>query len=281
MLANDGAMIKPYIVKKIIDTNSNKVILENKREEIRKVFSKETTDKMRDMMWNVVNSDFKTASGKSYKTTSVTTIGKTGTAQIASKDGGYLKGSTDYVRSFVGLFPDNDPEIMVYLAVSKISNSKLTSQAVKQLIEDVSTYLGIVKEEKNEYSNYKLNSYINKNVDKVKEELKGNYLDVVVIGDGDKVIKQYPSKNSLVNANDKVFLLTNSSTYKYVNVDNWSRNDLINYGNLLGVTFTFDGYGYAVNSNTKGKEVVKGETINITLKTKYNEEITTEEEKTT
>ena len=200
---------------------------------------------------------------------------------IASKDGGYLKGSTDYVRSFVGLFPDNDPEIMVYLAVSKISNSKLTSQAVKQLIEDVSTYLGIVKEEKNEYSNYKLNSYINKNVDKVKEELKGNYLDVVVIGDGDKVIKQYPSKNSLVNANDKVFLLTNSSTYKYVNVDNWSRNDLINYGNLLGVTFTFDGYGYAFNSNIKGKDVVKGETINITLKTKYNEEITTEEEKTT
>lgn len=281
VLANDGVMIKPYIVKKIVDTNSNKVILENKREEIRKVFSKETTDKMRDMMWNVVNSDFKTASGKSYKTTSVTTIGKTGTAQIASKDGGYLKGSTDYVRSFVGLFPDNDPEIMVYLAVSKISNSKLTSQAVKQLIEDVSTYLGIVKEEKNEYSNYKLNSYINKNVDKVKEELKGNYLDVVVIGDGDKVIKQYPSKNSLVNANDKVFLLTNSSTYKYVNVDNWSRNDLINYGNLLGVTFTFDGYGYAFNSNIKGKDVVKGETINITLKTKYNEEITTEEEKTT
>ena len=281
VLANDGVMIKPYIVKKIIDTNSNKVILENKREEIRKVFSKETTDKMRDMMWNVVNSDFKTASGKSYKTTSVTTIGKTGTAQIASKDGGYLKGSTDYVRSFVGLFPDNDPEIMVYLAVSKISNSKLTSQAVKQLIEDVSTYLGIVKEEKNEYSNYKLNSYINKNTDKVKEELKGNYLDVIVIGDGDKVIKQYPSKNSIVNANDKVFLLTNSSTYKYVNVDNWSRNDLINYGNLLGVTFTFDGYGYAFNSNIKGKDVVKGETINITLKTKYNEEITTEEEKTT
>ena len=85
----------------------------------------------------------------------------------------------------------------------------------------------------------------------------------------------------IFNANDKVFLLTNSSTYKYVNVDNWSRNDLINYGNLLGVTFTFDGYGYAFNSNIKGKDVVKGETINITLKTKYNEEITTEEEKTT
>ncbi len=276
-LANDGVMLKPYIVKKIVDPSTKKVIKENTKTEVGKIYSKETVDKMKDMMWNVVNSDFRTASGKSYKTTKVVTFGKTGTAQIASKDGGYLKGSTDYVRSFVGLFPYEDPQIMVYLAVSKISNSKLTSQAVKQLIDDVSTYLGIVTEDKTEYSNYELSSYINKDINKVKEELNDKHLDVVVIGTGDRVIKQYPEKGSIVNANDKVFLVTTGEKYKYVNIDNWSRSDITNYGRLLGVTFNFDGFGYAYGSNIAGKEVIKGENISVNLKTKFTTEEKTEE----
>lgn len=271
-LANDGIVIKPYLVKKVVDSKTDEVVLENKRTEVGKVASSETIKKMQDLMWGVVNSDDRVATGTAYKTSVVTTIGKTGTAQIASPNGGYLFGELNYVRSFAGLFPYEDPQIIVYVAASKISNSKLLSEATKTLIEDVSTYLGIVTNDTNEEEqSYEISSYVNKKVSDL-DYLNDLNIDVVLIGDGDKVIKQYPSKGTKLNANDKLFLLTNASEIKYTNIENWSRSDLKEYASLLGVNFTFNGYGYSKNTNLENRTVIKDETIEITLEPKYIEE---------
>lgn len=271
-LANDGTVLKPYIVKKVVDSKTDEVVLENKRTEVGKVASSETIKKMQDLMWGVVNSNDRVATGTAYKTSIVTTIGKTGTAQIASPNGGYLFGELNYVRSFAGLFPYEDPQIIVYVAASKISNSKLLSEATKTLIEDVSTYLGIVTNDTNEEEqSYEISSYVNKKVSDL-DYLNDLNIDVVLIGDGDKVIKQYPSKGTKLNANDKLFLLTNATELKYTNIENWSRNDLKEYANLLGVNFSFTGYGYSKNTNLENRTVIKDETIEITLEPKYIEE---------
>ena len=269
-LANDGTIIRPYIVSKIEDATTGKTLLENKRKEVGKAASKETIKKMQDMMWGVVNSNERTASGKSYKTNIVTTIGKTGTAQIASANGGYLKGSINYIRSFAGLFPYEDPQIIVYLAVSKISNSNLTSEAVKTLIEDVSTYLGIVDNGVHTSdATYVAESYINKKTSDVQEKLNAINITPIIIGNGDKIIKQYPEKDVKMSANDKLFLLTNGTDLKHVNIENWSRIDLTQYAKILGINFTFNGYGYAKNTSLTNLQVNKGETIEITLEPKY------------
>ena len=271
-LANDGTVLKPYIVKKVVDSKTDEVVLENKRTEVGKVASSETIKKMQDLMWGVVNSNDRVATGTAYKTSIVTTIGKTGTAQIASPNGGYLFGELNYVRSFAGLFPYEDPQIIVYVAASKISNSKLLSEATKTLIEDVSTYLGIVTNDTNEEEqSYEISSYVNKKVSDL-DYLNDLNIDVVLIGDGDKVIKQYPSKGTKLNANDKLFLLTNATELKYTNIENWSRNDLKEYANLLDVNFSFTGYGYSKNTNLENRTVIKDETIEITLEPKYIEE---------
>ena len=200
----------------------------------------------------------------------VKTFGKTGTAQIASPNGGYLTGSINYIRSFAGLFPYEDPEIIVYLAVSKISDSKLTSIAVKELIENVSTYLGIVDSSyRATDTTYTINSYINKNTNDVIETLKDTKIDKIIIGNGDKIINQYPSDKTTLGANDKLFLLTNGSEIKYTNIENWSRSDLEIYRKLLGVTFTYNGYGFSTGTNLTDRLVVKGETIEINLSPKY------------
>ena len=222
------------------------------------------------MLYGVVNSDEIMASGTAYKTDIVTTMGKTGTAQIASPDGGYLTGYTDYVRSFEGLFPYEDPQIIVYAAVSKLSDQNLISDAVKVLIEDVSTYLGIVNNEvKQTYEPVTVDSYINKDTQKTNELLKDKNINVITIGDGNKIIKQYPSDGSKLNPNDKLFLLTNSTNLAYTNLTNWSRNDLIEYGKLLGINFNITGYGYVTNLDLTGRNVIKGETIDVTLAPKY------------
>ena len=272
-IANDGIILKPYVVEKIVDSKTGETVLENKRTEVRQVASKETISKMKELMYGAVNSDERMVAASAYKTDIVTTIGKTGTAQIASPYGGYLTGYTDYVRSFAGLFPYEDPQILVYVAVSKISDQNLISTAIKGLIEDVATYKGIAGNKSSaslEYS--KVPSYINKNVSEVTEDLKKHNANVIVIGSGAKVINQYPIKDSIINNNDKVFLLTNSNDYKYENIENWSRNDLETYANLLEVKFTFNGYGYAFNTDIANREVVKGETIEINLKQKYIKE---------
>ena len=276
-VTNNGEVLKPFIVKKVVDPVTNKIILENNRTVIGKVASIATTEKVIDLLDGVVNLDSEGSSGYKYKTDKVRTIGKTGTAEIASENGGYLTGSINYVRSFLGAFPYDDPQIIVYMAVSKITDTTLPGKATRQLIDDVSTYLGIVKQNKNEYSNFKLTSYINQDVIKTTEELKSKNLDVVIIGDGSRIINQYPKSNSIVNANEKVFLVTNGTNYKYTNIENWSRSELDIYSKLLGVEFNYTGYGYSYGTDLKNRDVVKGETIDINLKVKYLEKEEKEE----
>ena len=214
-VTNNGEVLKPYIVKKVVDPVTNKVILENNRTVIGKVASIATTEKVIDLLDGVVNLDSEGSSGYKYKTDKVRTIGKTGTAEIASENGGYLTGSINYVRSCLGAFPYDDPQIIVYMAVSKITDTTLPGKATRQLIDDVSTYLGIVKQNKNEYSNFKLTSYINQDVIKTTEELKSKNLDVVIIGDGSRIINQYPKSNSIVNAEKMMKELINAVTESY------------------------------------------------------------------
>lgn len=66
-------------------------------------------------------------------------------------------------------------------------------------------------------------------------------------------------------------MVTNGTNYKYTNIEGFSRNDLDVYSKLLGVNFNYNGYGYAFGTNLKGRDVVKGETIDINLKVKYLE----------
>ena len=66
---------------------------------------------MLDLMYDVVYSG-KTDAGF-FKSNTVTMVGKTGTAQIADNTGRYMKGPYDYIRSFAGVFPYEDPQYII------------------------------------------------------------------------------------------------------------------------------------------------------------------------
>jgi len=271
-LANDGTVIKPYIVKKV--TKDGKVTYEGKREEVSKIASPETIKKTLELMNGVVNSKDSISTGLSYKVDFVNLAGKTGTAQIASSEGGYLVGSYDNIRSFAGVFPYEDPEIIVYVAVRKLINTNLLPQAVRELVEDVSTYLNITSTEiLTEKGVYKLDSFINQKREDIENNLKENRFEVISVGDGERIINQYPKKGTLVNEGDKIFLLTNGSTKKYPNMTNWSRSDIQNFASLLGISVTFEGYGYAKTLNVKpNDEINLNNTLNVQLAPLFEEE---------
>ena len=262
-IANDGMMLKPYIVDKIVDPNTNKVMYQGGREEIRKVASTETIKKIQDMMHNVVYSNLTDA--KNYKPAMVEMIGKTGTAQIANPNGrGYLTGSNDYIRSFSGLFPYNDPQYIVYISVKQFSgNFKKVSQAVVNVVDEIVKYKNIVStvEETKEQSIIVLESYLNTDVLSTEEKLKALGLNPVVIGDGKYVVNQYPNKKSHVLKGSKVFLKTESQNITMPDVTNWSENEITTFCNFIGLKYTLNGSGHVTSISIPAGSVIDLSTI--------------------
>ena len=271
-IANDGMMLKPYIVSKIVNSETGEIILENNRTEVRQVSSKETVEKIKKLMSGVVNGGCRMATGTGYKVKGYDLIGKTGTAQIASSKGGYLIGAKNYVRSFAGMFPEKDPQVIIYAVGGKTSSSKYIKQAVKSLVKDVGTYLNInVKENNTEIKSYKIDSYINKDTSSVVKTLTENNMKVIALGEGKKIINQYPASDTVLNAGNKIILITNDSKIKMPDISGWSRNDVQILASLIGIEVNFNGYGYVKSYSIKKDTIIeKGTSLDVTLETKYN-----------
>jgi len=256
IIANDGVMIKPHIISKMVNSETGKEII-TEIEKSEKLVTNNTIAKIKDLMESVIQPDSPT--GSKYYIEGYDIIGKTGTAQIYEK-GGYLTGSNDYIVSIALMYPKDDPEIIIYAAVKQPDhNANLALPgSVTELIKNISKYkkmFGSLDYTTSDVS-FKLSTYINKKTSDAKADLEKNSLDVVVIGKGDKVISQYPSKNTTLIAGDKVFLLTNSDNYTMPNISNWSRYDVIKLCEFIGVEYSFDGYGYVVSQSIKAGSII-------------------------
>lgn len=107
---NGGYLNTPYVVSAIIDDSSESIVYENKKKTKRQVISEKTSATVRHALESVVaNGTGRNAYIENYRVG-----GKTGTAQKVS-DGKYLVGN--YILSFIGFLPADDPEVIVYVAV--------------------------------------------------------------------------------------------------------------------------------------------------------------------
>ena len=269
-IANNGTMIKPYLVSKITNENGE-TILENKRTEIRKVYSEETVKEITKLMRGVVDGTSKISTGTGYHIDGYDIIGKTGTAEIASSSGGYLTGSTNNIRSFAALYPGNNPEIIIYIAASKIQKSSYMNTAFKNLAKNVGTYLNIYDVTSTTDSSVsKLDSYINNDITYISSKIKALSLIPIVIGDGNKVINQYPVEGTSLSSGNKVFLLTNAKEIKLPDIKGWSRSEVEYYCSLANLKVKFEGFGYVKSYNIKeGSIIKKDDTLEVILESKY------------
>lgn len=249
-IANDGNMLKPYIVKKIVDSN-NKTIYEGKREVVGKVASTKTVDKMKELMYNVINDAPDRATGTRYKIEGYDIIGKTGTAQyINPKTGKYVTGEGNYIRSFIGMFPKDDPEIIIYIAMKDpITLGAGLPETTKKLIKDISNYRGMYKDLRVDttLSNHIMPNLLNKNVEDIKELINSKFKKVYIVGDGKKVLNQYPKYNQTVNASNTIFLITNYKELKLPDLTNLALKDVIILTNMLKLDLEYIGTGYVYN----------------------------------
>lgn len=272
-LTNDGMLLKPYIVKKIVDPETGEVILENERTEKDRVASTETVQKMLQLMDDALNADGVPAAA--FKIESGELIGKTGTAQIADTNGrGYLTGKSDVITSFSGIYPKSDPQIIIYASVKRPSggSQKPLSNSVKAIVENISKYYGNDDSKTNsiEIKSYKLPSFINKKIESVKTTLEAKTMTYQVIGNGSKVIKQTPAKNTKITNKDTIYLITNDENLTVPNVVGLSSKVAKDLLEQLGIKVNLEGVGYVTaQSIPADTKITEGLEINLTLNPKF------------
>lgn len=272
-LTNAGVMLKPYLVEKIVDPNTKEVVYEGKREEVDTVASETTVNKIKELMWNTVNVSGMTGTG--YRLEGYDLIGKTGTAQIADENGGgYLTGAEDIISSFAGIYPKEDSKVIIYASVKRPGggNQKVIWKAIKDIVVNISKYYGTDPETTSEekLKEYSLTSYKNKDITASKTELESMGMNVTVIGDGNKVIKQYPSKGDRVTEGSKVFLITNTTNLTVPNVLSLSSKQADDLLRLLGISVNLEGNGYVTGQSiAAGTTITDNMEISLTLSPKF------------
>ncbi len=263
-VANDGILLEPYIVEKIVDSDGN-IVLENSKKELGRVASKDTTDKIKDLMQTVVTE----GTGSNYNMPEYGLIAKTGTAQISSENGtGYLNGPYDVIRGFAGMFPKDDPEIIIYanLKRPKPNTANALTYVIKNVVENISKYYNIYdgQEPDSETVSYTLDSYFNQPVSVIKERLEKEGIQVQVIGNGNTIINQYPASDTVITKGTKVFFLTNGSEMLIPNFKGWSKKDVITYLKYANIPYTVEGMGYST-SQSISPNTVYHEDMNLTV----------------
>ncbi len=254
IIANDGYMVQPHIISKI--TSNGEVTYE--REVTKKqVVSSSTTDKINELMYNTVHDGANYSTGRYYDVEGLEVIGKTGTAEIY-EEGSY---ADKYIYSFSGMFPKDDPEIIVFVSIKEPSTPTAIRTITKKVLESIGNYKGLLSNNtsSDSPSKFQMPSYINKNLEDVLSDLGD--MKVRVIGNGDKVIKQYPKAFATILSNEEIVLITNGEI-DIPSLVGYSRIKAISILNLLDMEYEIEGYGFVVEQLNEDK-------IKLVLKEKY------------
>lgn len=260
-MTNDGTVIKPYIVDKVVDQNGN-ITYKGERQVVNKVYSSETVTKMHEIMKKVVEIN------KYWQVDNVSLMGKTGTAQIASPKGGYLSGTYDYIKSFAGIFPTDNPKYIVYAAGKKPeTNVGSWAKVITTAVEEIASYAKLTesKSDADLTKIIKLDNYISTSLETTLEELKNKKINVITIGNGKYIINQYPLKNKTLLSGEKLFLKTNGTEIKMENLTGWSISEVKTYCDILGLKLEYTGYGYVKSQSIESGTVLDLENMTLSV----------------
>ena len=86
-------------------------------------------------------------------------------------------------------------------------------------------------------------------------------MKVFVLGTGNKIVNQYPSKDSNLYKDSIVVLLTDEYNKKIPNLEGLSYKDAINILKLMGVKYNINGTGYVKNQNIKEGTIIEDNMI--------------------
>ncbi len=143
-LINGGMYYQPHIVSKILDEDGQ-IVKQFTPTLLKQTVSRDTSEKMKDYLYGVVSESGGT--GKYAKVAGYSMGGKTGTAQLAGRDG------VNYLVSFIGYVPQDDPKLLIYVVVDRPNtidqaHSTYAQNLCREILEEALPYLNIYADER-------------------------------------------------------------------------------------------------------------------------------------
>lgn len=255
-IANKGKMMRPYVLSSIVDSESGEVIKKKEPEQIGKPVSAETAKKVRDLLGTVITGE--EATGGIYELDDYSLAGKTGTSQIPDPEtGGYMTGKGNYIYSFMGMAPKEDPELLIYVAVKQPElapteyGAEPSAYIVKTVLENSLHYLDIQPDQEKDVdvNSTELEDVTGEDPKQAKEKLSKQHQRITVIGDGEEVVRMFPKPGSKTLPTQRIYLVTDQP--KMPDITGWSVRDVFNLADLFNLKVEQMGNGYVTKQSIK------------------------------
>jgi stage V sporulation protein D (sporulation-specific penicillin-binding protein) len=280
-IANDGLLLKPQIVREI-RTRDGQLVYSFQPEPVRQVIAPETARELKGILEQVVAD----GTGKNAYIAGHRIAGKTGTAQKVGV-GGYQQGA--YIASFVGFAPANDPRVAMLIVIDEPQGAyyggQIAAPVFGQVMKDVLQYLKIptqaeYAQELTHYGavipKFDMNielvvpSLINLEISAAEKMARDAGLEIVLEGQGTRVVDQLPKPGSKVAGGTRVLVYLEprfTECPALITIPNLEGKSLQQVGELLGdlgLILEAAGDGNAVGQEPgPGVKVLPGSRIHV------------------
>lgn len=281
---NGGYLMQPYVVSEVISDDGT-TASKTTPTVVRQVISESTSATVCKILEQVVG-DSVEGTGKNAYVAGYSIGGKTGTSIDTTVQA--ATGVKEYIVSFIGIAPMDDPQIAILVLLDTpsissgiyISGGQMAAPTVGKMMADVLPYLGVstnYTDDELEIVDKTVPNVKNLSIDEAKAQLESTGLKYRVVGDGDTVTAQMPIATAIVAVESEIVLYAGGEAVTDdVNVPSltgMSYSAARQYLNNMGLYIRSSG-GIASSSSTvyistqsvsSGTQVVYGTVIEVTL----------------
>ena len=206
---NGGRLMEPYVVQRMIAPDGS-VTWEHAPKLVRRVISESTSRKVREILEQVVG-DPQDGTGRNAAVTGYRIGGKTGTSEKVSLEA--RTGQKEYIVSFIGFAPADDPKIAILVFLDTpsdksgiyISGGQMAAPVVGRMMADILPYLG-VEPARDKTEGAVMPNCVGLDLPEAAERLKEANLRCRTIGAGSTVTNQLPAAGTEIAAGTEVIL---------------------------------------------------------------------------
>lgn len=275
-VVNDGKLMQPYIVAKTLDANGN-VISETQPVVKRQVISESTSDLIIASMEQVSTK----GTAKNSYVAGYRVAGKTGTSDVLASGGA----TGQYIASFAGCAPANDPEISIIIVVNEpqgqTGGGAVAAPVAAEVIEKTLTYLNVERQyndSEKENLDVEVPNLTGKTVSEARTMLNESGLKIKVVGEGETVVSQMPAYSQYIPNDGVVVVYTQENIAKSkvvvpdftgmtVSQVNYEAANLGLNVRITGNSLSAAGLTAYRQSTPAGKEVESGSTLTVYFRT--------------